>query len=168
MKHLDYCTHIKYENDRIFLTRKGFDVNMRLFNSSKQYKELILNICEYIKFLCSTKKEGYSKPRGFSGANAGFPLNIIAFDNNSNIEIMINPIITKLYGKKIKVKSNCGSLTLQKNISIIRSEFLDIKFYDVKGRLHKKIKIRKEERGFTIQHEVNHNNGILIIKEKRE
>ncbi len=121
MRHSDYCTHIKNPEDKDVLTRKLFDVNMRLFNTSVQYQNIILSICNYIHWNTKTEKEGYKKPHGFSGANAGIPFNIIGV-NRGVTDIMINPKILKTYGNKVESESNCGSLTLEKPIKIWRWE----------------------------------------------
>ena len=162
MRHENFCTHIKNEEDKDILTRKLFDVNIRLFNSNSQYRDIIFSICEYIKFSSKTEKEGYKKPHGWSGANAGIPFNIIAVNRQGNTDIMINPKILKSYGTKIESESNCGSLTLEKPIKITRNEFIDIEYYKVDGKKYIENKVDRKSGGLTIQHEIEHNLGILI------
>ena len=77
IKHLDWCTHVQFESDKDILTRKNFDVNMRLFHANAEYRKIIQNISNYIGNCAVTTKEGYKTPHGWSGANAGFPFNII-------------------------------------------------------------------------------------------
>lgn len=161
-KHSDYITHIDNEEDEKYLTSKFLDVNMRLFNTSLEYKQIILNFCKYIGDLCLTKMEGYKKPHGMSGANVGIPLNIIAITRNREkanefVEIMINPKILERTFPMIKSLSNCGSLTLDKPIEVARFSEIYYEFYNLEGQL-----ITRREVGFTIQHEIDHNNGILI------
>ena len=165
-KHSDYITHINNEEDKIYLKSKHFPVNMRLFNTSPEYKTIILQQCEYIKMLCSEEKEGYKKPHGMSSANAGPAFNIIGFMVNRDsptryCQIMINPVITKFWGPKIKVKSNCGSLTLKNPIEVERYSEITVVYYDIKG--NRRINgFNRFEGALTIQHEIDHNNGILI------
>ncbi len=163
IKHSDHCTHINNPEDRDVLTRKLFNVNMRLFNTSIGYRTLVLDICKYIEWNTYTTKEGYKKPHGFSGANAGIPFNIIGV-NRGATDIMINPRITAYYGEISKSESNCGSLTLKKPIEIWRHEFIDIEYYRMNGKKCVEKKIGRGQGGYTIQHEVDHNLGILITE----
>ena len=167
MKHSDFCTHIKNLEDKDILTRQLFDVNMRLFETSKEYREIIVSTCQYLTWLSKTPKEGYKNPHGFSGANAGIPFNIIAV-NRGNTDIMINPKILKSYGTKIESESNCGSLTLEKPIKIIRDEFIDIEYFTIAGNKKIEKKIGRGQGGLTIQHEIQHNLGILITDKSLE
>lgn len=151
-KHEDYCTFRKNEEDRDILTRKLFDVNMRLFQSSEGYRKLVLAACDYIRWCSITEKEGYKKPHGFSGANAGIPWNIIAVGS----EVMINPLIVHAEGRRLGL-SNCGSLLLAQPIEIWRYAQITVEFFRPDG-------ILVSQTGYlpTVQHEVDHNNGILI------
>lgn len=163
MKHEDYCTHVKYPEEKEFLTSKLFDVNMRLFESAPEYRAIVRQACDYLRWWCQNPKEGYKAPHGVSGANAGIPWNIIAY-NRANVApmVMINPKILKEYGKDIESESNCGSLTLKEPIKIVRKEFIDIEFYDTSGFKHTWTIVDRKNGGLTIQHEVDHNLGILI------
>lgn len=160
VNHLDYCTHIQFKDDRDILTRELFDVNMRLFHSSEPYRILVLRACGYIQHCADTEKEGYKKPHGWSGANAGIPWNIIAIKSGEYPSVMINPKIVGGRGEYKKVKSNCGSLTLDKPREIHRQEFVTVEWFDETGCP------RRAEfgptPGYTIQHEIQHNLGILI------
>lgn len=162
MKHLNYCTHISNPEDKDILTRQLFDVNMRLFETSPEYRKIIIDICLYLRFCSETEEEGYKKPHGWSGANAGIPFNIIAVNRGGFTNIMINPVITKYYGKEIEVQSNCGSLTLEKPASVLRAEFIDVEYFTIAGNKKIEKRIDRNKGGFTIQHEVQHNRGILI------
>jgi peptide deformylase len=166
MKHSDYITHIKNEEDIPFLKSKLFDVNMRLFETSARYRFLILDMCRYIRWLAEKEKEGYKKPHGMSGANAGLPFNIIGIVRNRNhndekVEIMINPKILEAGGGKTFVKSNCGSLTLPKPIDVWRYDKVKVGWFNMDGQ-YKEADFGREHEGFTIQHEIDHNLGILI------
>ena len=166
LKHSDYVTHIKNGEDVDVLTRKLFDVNMRLFQTSPQYKKIILDICEYLIWQCKTEKEGYKLPHGFSGANAGIPFNIISYRLKDDIIVMINPKITRYSDEKIVSESNCGSLTLNIPITIERSSTIDVSFYDMGGNKRTLEGVNRKNAGLTIQHEVDHNLGVLIYDRK--
>lgn len=170
MKHSDYITHISNDEDKIYLKSKHFPVNMRLFNSSNEYKQLIQAQCEYLKFLCITEKEGYKKPHGMSSANAGLSFNIIAILKNRNklneyCEIMINPRVIAVGKEDIQSLSNCGSLTLDRSIKISRYAVVEVEYYDESGIRYIREFDRKNN-GLTIQHEIDHNLGILITDRK--
>lgn len=165
-KHSDYITHINNSEDIQYLKQKHFDVNMRLFNSSPEYKAIILQQCEYLRMLVLTKMEGYKLPHGMSSANAGLSFNIIAIaqnrgKSNATAKIMINPRIDGYIGDEVITQSNCGSLTLDEPIKVNRNTAIRCCYYDEKGQIWNHV-IPREWGAFTIQHEVDHNNGILI------
>lgn len=165
-KHSDYITHINNEEDEIYLRSKLLPVNMRLFETSPHYKALILAHCEYIRFLCLQKMDGYKKPHGMSSANAGLAFNIIGVTINRNTEneycaIMINPKIIDLQGEMVETTTNCGSITLKEPIKIKRYPFCVIEWYAEDGSYCTR-GFQREEGAFTIQHEIDHNLGILI------
>ena len=165
-KHEDYITHISNEKDAVYLKSKHFPVNMRLFETSPEYKNIILQQCNYIRELCLDIKEGYKKPHGMSSANAGLSFNIIGITKNRNTiseycEIMINPKIIHLSDNKTKTMSNCGSLTLKKAIELYRSSNIRVEWYSETGEFRRDW-FTRETGAFTIQHEIDHNLGILI------
>lgn len=165
MKHEDFVTHIKNGEDHVYLKTKHFPVNMRLFKTSPQYKAIIKSMCNYIKF-CLTEKEGYKKPHGMSSANIGMSFNIIGITMNRNTnkeyyKVMINPEIIKKLGSKITAYSNCGSLTLDEPIEVTRNSDILVGYFDEDGEYHEEHFSRKNG-SLTIQHEIDHNLGILI------
>lgn len=153
MKHEDYCTLFKNEEDQDILTRRLFDVNMRLFKVNSQYRQLVLQAAHYIRFCAQTEKDGYKKPHGYSGANAGIPFNIIALADGT---VMLNPRITNRQGERLSI-SNCGSLMLDTPIRIRRAAYCEVDYFDTEGN-------SSAMGGYlpTVQHEVEHNLGILI------
>ena len=161
LKHEDVCTLLKNPEDKDILTRKLFDVNLRLMKTSPDYKSIVLCACEYIRELAMTEREGYKKPHGFSGANAGIPWNIIALADGT---VMINPkIISNCTGSIIHGKSNCGSLLLPEAIEVYRWKRIAFTFWD-------RDLVFNQWEGYypTVQHEIDHNNGILITDRKVE
>jgi peptide deformylase len=170
MKVEDYLTHIDNSEDVQYLKGKAFPVNMRLFRTSPEYKAIVLQCCEYIKKLALTKMDGYKKPHGMSGANLAIPFNIIAFVANrgteyETAEIMINPTVESYSEKKVKTRSNCGSIRLTEPIEITRFQSVRVSWYDENGVL-RIATLDREHGGFTIQHEIDHNLGILITDRK--
>lgn len=161
VNHLDVCTHIKFPADRDILNRKNFDVNMRLFHSSPGYRSLVQEACHYIEECVSHDHDGYSTPKGWSGANAGIPWRIIAVMVGETPLVMINPIIEILEGGQEVVKSNCGSLTLSEPVEVKRHKSIKVSYYDTQG-LPQWIKMQRIDGGYTAQHEVDHTLGILI------
>lgn len=159
-------THIDNPEDLPFLRQPLFDVNMRLFRSSPTYKSFIRIACECIKQYCTNEMEGYKKPHGMSGANAAIPYNIIAYLTKRNTpdeqcNIMINPKIIHRSKETVKSKSNCGSIRLPEPIEIERNKEITIEWFDLEGVEHKG-NFTREVGGMTLQHEIDHNLGILI------
>jgi len=170
LKHSDYITHINNEEDNVYLKSKHFPVNMRLFKTSEQYKNIILQQCNYIRELCLDVKKGYKKPHGMSSANAGLAFNIIGItknrlQDNEYCKILINPRIVEYMGDLVETTSNCGSITLDKPIKLTRNSEIIVNYFDEKGNEFVEL-FTRETGAFTIQHEVDHNNGILIIDYK--
>ena len=169
-KHEDYVTHINNKEDVVYLKTKHFPVNMRLFKTSPEYKNIILQQCSYIRERCLETIEGYKKPHGMSSANLGLAHNIIGITRNRNknneyCQIMINPKILDADGEIVETSSNCGSLTLNEPLKLKRHSIIQIEYYDENGIL--KIEwCGRNEGSFTIQHEVDHNLGILITDYK--
>lgn len=167
MKHLDVTTHIQYDQDKDILTRKLFDVNLRLLKSSEMYFQIVMLCCQHISWCAKTEKDGYKKPHGFSGANAGIPFNIIATVQNRNTDkesvlVMINPRIIETSQETVDTLSNCGSLTLSEPINITRFKEVTVNWFDLNGQEYIQ-KFDRKNGGFTIQHEIEHNLGILIL-----
>lgn len=104
----------------------------------------------------------YPKLAGISGANIGVPWNIILVKNRHEKSLtMINPSVFGMSEGKITVQSNCGSLLLPKKISVERREWVEVSYYDVAG-IPQKQRFAVEDKGCTVQHEIDHNRGVLI------
>lgn len=156
--HLDYCTHIQFQEDRDILTRTNFDVNIRLLKCNKSYKTLIDNCVQYIIHCAQNEKIGYKAPHGWSGANAGIPFRIIALKDG---RYFINPFVTA--AKELdEVMSNCGSLTLPNKVKVSRYRKIDLQWFDLNGKEQRMFNIGPIP-GYTIQHEINHTLGKLIV-----
>jgi peptide deformylase len=123
-------------------------------------------MCSYIRELCLDVKEGYKKPHGMSSANAGLAFNIIGITRNRNskqeyCEIMINPEILDCSKDMVESMSNCGSINLEKPIKIKRYSEVKVGYFNENGEYLCKI-FDRENGSLTIQHEIDHNLGILI------
>lgn len=165
----------EWGNDRKILHNELFQVNMRLFNSSYPYQTVISNIVRYMINILDMKFEDYPEGKGISGANIGIPFNIVVvrlpkqkfltplkkfFGVGKRYLVMINPRIMA-YGPETSIKkSNCGSLLLKEKIAVERWEEIVVYYYNMKGKI-----IREKFEmplASTIQHEIDHNKGILI------
>jgi len=155
------------EDDNDILHRKLFDVNIRLFNANKKHHKLILDTIKYIEKIAKKKFEDYSLAKGISGANVGIPFNVIGVLNkDSKWDFFLNPEFLKKSTEEEIVKSNCGSLLLKEPIKVKRHKWIELEYYNLKGK--KEVKYFDGQYGRTIQHEVDHNNGVLIISRKRK
>jgi peptide deformylase len=160
-------TFIENKEDKIYLKTKLLPVNIRLFKESPHYRLLIEHCCDIILTYSLTTLDGYTKPYGMSAANLAIPFNIISIVKNRGKEdeygeIMINPTILRTGKFKIPTKTNCGSIRLNKSINVSRWEYITVSYFDIKGDHHIK-QFSPKTNSFTIQHEIDHNNGILII-----
>jgi peptide deformylase len=162
-----FLTHIDHAEDLPFLRTPLFDVNMRLFHANDSYKQIILDCCRYIELMAVAKFDDYKKPHGMSGANCAIPFNIIGIvkhrgTKGESVQIMINPKILRGFEDKIKTITNCGSIRLKEPIEVLRYECIEIQYYDTHGKRHGAV-VNHYNGAFTIQHEVDHNQGILIL-----
>lgn len=152
--HEEVCTILGRSNEGDdYLRRRVHNVDMHLFHSSPRYRAIVNEAAQYIQLLATTERRGYKKPHGFSAANAGIGWNIIALADG---QVMINPVITASSGEKESL-SNCGSLLLPAPIRIKRYAHVSGFSFNMDGR-------RQIFEGYlpTVQHEIDHNNGILI------
>lgn len=157
----EYLVQIR-ERQNETLTRKLHDVNIRLYNNNKEYRKIVRSVIDLMSRVLYMNFIDYPPLKGISGANVGIPFNIIVIKVNETTKQMLNPKVIKKAGKDIKLTSNCGSLLLSENITVLRSEIAEIEYYDLNG--NKKIERFSESNGgFTIQHEIEHNLGITLL-----
>lgn len=162
----DWVTHISNPEDVPFLKVPLFKVNMRLFRDNSAYRELILQIVFHISHVALTKMDGYKQPHGCSGANCAIPFDIIVLVQHRGTPeatglVMINPKILSYSRKTVVAESNCGSIRHEKPIPVLRSESVRVSWYDLDG-LPQEQTFTPLTGSFTIQHEIDHNLGILI------
>ena len=159
-------THVSNEEDLVYLRSRLFDVNIRLLKESVRYKSLVQQAVDTISAAALTNVDGYKLPHGMSGANLGIPWNIIAVVRNRGqvtayADVFINPKILQKSSKISSSKSNCGSVRLPEPIIVYRSEIVTLSWITIDGE-EKTETFDRANGSFTIQHEVEHNLGILI------
>lgn len=164
--HTDNITHVSNLADLRYLKELLINVNMRLFKTSLGYQTVVKAACDHISWLCLAGLGGYKLAHGMSGANAGIPWNIIGIARQRGTpdawcEIMINPIIIGRSPAMIESQSNCGSINLPEPITVRRHARVTVEWYDIKGDYQQKT-FDRTDGGLTIQHEIDHNLGILI------
>ena len=155
-------THVSNLQDQYYLKSKLPDVSIRIFLNSPNYAQLIIDCCELLENRMNATYDDFDKPLvAMSAANCGVGFNIIIVKNKEtgdNIK-MINPKIVQGFDVCI-TKTNCRSIRLPEKVRIKRYKRVIVSYYDITGTLQ-----REEYNGstaFMIQHEVDHNNGILI------
>lgn len=170
MNNYDYIVQERQpEFDRDCLHRKLFAVNMRLFGTSKWYRKHIIGVLNYMQWAMQQKWKDYqSNPNasggtyGISGANLGIPYNIIGYHLNNEYRFMLNPVIVDKSTTMTETKSNCGSIKYKEKIPVKRHTWINVEFYDHEGKKHKE-RFTGKQGSYTIQHEIDHSNGVLIL-----
>ncbi len=160
--------------DLDILRRRSFDVNMRLYESNAEYQSIIGKIVNFMGRMICMKFDDYAELKGMSGANIGIPLNIIAVKAKSRrglpkklvgtefpeVFFFLNPKIVEHSKKTTVVKSNCGSIDLSSAVKVVRYDWIDLEAYNLVGE--KELERYGRPLSFTIQHEIDHNAGVLI------
>jgi peptide deformylase len=102
------------------------------------------------------KKDG----AGLAARQVGRDENIFVINSGASIQTFINPHILYRSMKKIDFEEGC--LSFPKVYGMVkRSKSILIKYYDELGQLH--VKKFSNLQGVIIQHEYDHNRGILFI-----
>lgn len=154
------------------LHRQGFNIDEHLFNKNSVYNDIINKIIDYMGLVLHADFKDYGKLKGISGANIGIPFNIVAVIHKGITHTFINPSVTKVSQAKVSVLSNCGSINLPKPIKVERYMWVWVNWMDTEGAHHKeKFTVKRTGKmgdilvspiSLTLQHEIDHNNGILI------
>ena len=87
--------------------------------------------------------------------------------NEAFCEIFINPVVLAKSPLPIVSSSNCGSIRLKKPIKVSRPEWVQVSYFNEGGNRHCEV-FHRENGGLTIQHEIDHNLGILITDREVE
>lgn len=144
-----------------YLRRVLFPVNVRMLKTNPKYKQMIKQILKYMEHVVLQDYSDYGKVTGLSGANIGVPFNIISIFCNNGVVHFINPYITSTSKEYKTLYSNCGSLNLSKKIPVKRWEWVNMTYCNIDGTEYSN-RFYLSDRGGTIQHEIEHNNGTLI------
>jgi peptide deformylase len=151
------------------LHMKAGPVNIRLYKTNKAYRKLIGDIVDYMLVGSKFDFEDYPKAQGISGANVGIPFNIVIVITKDGFQVFLNPTIIGESDDTVTAKSNCGSLNLSESIIVERREWVRVRYYDLMGReMIKTYEIgdKGAVSSATLQHEIDHNLGILITERK--
>jgi peptide deformylase len=155
------------EDEDPMLRRQLFDVPLRLFKNNTSFNVLIKDSILHMLDALHNEYKDYKNAKGISGANVGVPYNIIIVKDEDRDFILINPVMTPVGDETKKVSSNCGSLVLEEKIKVLRYKKIVVSWYDWDGEFH--IKEFEGKLAYTLQHEIDHNLGILITdKEENE
>jgi len=156
------------------LHRKVFNVNIRLMGTSPGYFKIVMETIQYMRDVLRQDYSNYSTVRGISGANVGIPFNIIGIrlrakpkppgflliDGFNGTTFMINPQIVERSEATRECTSNCGSVRLKSSIKVLRNKWVRVEYYNM--NLIKETHKFEGFLGYTIQHEVEHNQGVLV------
>lgn len=156
------------DDENEILRGRMYDVPMRIYESSRDYRKLIKSVIRRMEKIVKKGFDDYPIVSGVSGANIGIPLNIIVVKDleTGKITPMINPKIIIHSQTQRDFKTNCGSLLLEEKITVRRPDTIRVNYYDMKGRTC--VKNFKDQVAATIQHEIDHNSGILITDRSKD
>lgn len=153
------------EDDSEILIRPCFPVNIRLMRTNVGYFNVVAQVINHMKGVIQTKFSDYTALQGISGANVGIPFNIIIIYYDGKLLTMLNPVIISKSKETKTTLSNCGSINLKEPIKVTRHISVTVRyvpFIDASC-------LEYEEKVFksgTVQHEIEHNLGILITNKK--
>jgi len=99
---------------------------------------------------------------GLAAPQVNMKKRIIIFRyDKSDIQVLINPVITSTKGKMVSEREGCLSIpNIRRNIK--RDRVIVVEGFDRAGN-YIKIKPKKNITSFVIQHEIDHLNGITIL-----
>jgi peptide deformylase len=164
MSEIKSCLVQDGEHHDYILHNISHPVNIRLLKNNPSYLSLITSVISHMLDILETDFDNYAELQGLSGANVGIPFNIVILTTDNEPLVMINPEIIKKSKDTKTVTSNCGSINLAEPIKVKRWKKVRVKYvpFNVsKTNLFNVIK--KSFNTGTVQHEIDHNLGILII-----
>jgi peptide deformylase len=164
------------------LTRPSCKVNLSLMQTSRDYRTMIYGIKAVMINAFHKKYSDYEPLHGISGPNIGIPLQILgfktkdktgkliegmpkAFEDNPesvpDIMFMLNPVVLAESFSTYTAESNCGALLLYKPIKVKRYSWVNVEYtnFDLETTFH----IFGKPVAATIQHEIDHLNGLTIL-----
>lgn len=108
-------------------------------------------------------KGGIDKGIGLAANQVGHNKRIFVMDCNGMRQAFINPIITKMYGGTVSSLEGCLSFP---GVSVLVARYKQVEISAFDGAWGK-IKFRfKGLNAFCVQHEIDHLNGITMLKRK--
>lgn len=157
------------------LHNKCHPVNIRLLSSNIEYYRIINSIVDHMSDAMNLEYSDYTTLLGISGANVGIPFNIVIVRLKELDLVMLNPEIIRTSNSTRVIESNCGSICLDKPIDVERYTAVTVRYipFDVplnEFKLDSPSQFSPAERVFrtgTVQHEIDHNNGILITDKEK-
>jgi peptide deformylase len=158
------------ENHDHILHNACHPVNIRLLKNNPSYRSLVETIIFHMLGVFQTNFDNYVELKGLSGANVGIPFNIVILATENEPLVMINPKVVKESKDTKTVVSNCGSINLTEPIKVKRFKEVKVKYvpFNQKGTSLFST-VEKIFNISTVQHEIDHNLGILITdKEETE
>lgn len=164
MPEIKDCLVQNGEHHDYILHNASHPVNVRLLKSNPSYLSLITSVVFYMLDIFETDFGDYAKLQGLSGANVGVPFNIVILTADNKPLVMINPKIIKKSKDTKTITSNCGSINLAEPIKVKRWKKVKVRY--IPFNISKTNLFAVIEKSFstgTVQHEVDHNLGILII-----
>lgn len=142
-------------------------VNIRLLKNNSSYRSLVEVIIFHMLDVFQTNFDDYVELKGLSGANVGIPFNIIVLATENEPLVMINPKVIKESKNTKTVISNCGSINLAEPIEIKRFKKIRVRYVQFNQRgTNSFFTVEKTFNTSTVQHEIDHNLGILITDKK--
>jgi len=171
MKIGDHLIQASKDDTKILCT-PSCPVNMRLYKSSENYRDVILHIVTCMDEHLRTRYDDYGDPKSVAAINLGYPFKIIGYKKtygiNGENQFMLNPAIINASPTKIQVTTNCGSLQLPGPVALQRHQWIDVTYFDLEGNKHELLTISKEHCGFTIQNAIDQINGVTIVERAKE
>ena len=164
MKIADILVQNGEDHDDI-LHNKSMPVNIRLLKENKAYYRLICGIIKHMEFCAKLEFEDYPGIQGISGANVGIPFNIVIIAVKGGHSVFLNPEVVARSKELVKCMSNCGSVNLPEKVKVMRHRWVRVKYYDTSGypiTFTSRIDDTEPVSCATLQHEIEHNLGILI------
>lgn len=159
----DYLVQESFaDDDKRMIHKPVFGVNMRLFRSSPFYRQIVMDMVNYMDAHLNMTFEDYSGQRGIAAPQLGLPLAIIGFKHRGKNKFCINPKIISKSKEGDSTETNCGSLRLAKGVKVFRHNLIDLEYFNLKGERIIEKNIGKWEGGWVIQHEVDHLQGICV------
>jgi len=164
MKHSDYVVQEKLpEFDRDCLHRKLFAVNMQKYRTSPHYEGIIRSMVAYMSWFLDQTWEDYDPQTSVGAASLGLGHNIVLLKTkDGEKKAFLNPAIIEASSSKMTTWTNNGSLRLKTKISVLRHEWISVRYYGLDGNLYFDEKLDRAAGCYALQHEIDSNNGITI------